>query len=359
MKVPERLLRRLVAVAGLTTVTLAGAGVASPVAQATSAQARSTADACLPSIAPRGWFFDVVPADLHAADIDCLWWWGVATGTADGEFLPAQALRRDQAATLAARLITDSGGSLPTSPPNAFSDTAGNVHQADINRLAAAGILTGGPDGSFHPAETITRGDMTALVVKAYEYRTHRSLPVSADYFSDDATSASTHEVNAAAGAGLVAGFPDGTFHPTAAMTREQAASLLARTLDLLVDNDGAHPPGTAASITSVTPVATGRMLPSPAEHTSFCVYDAVITLTWEGATRLDAYPVIGGTRMAPGDTVSLPGDGSTTVTVRNNLVPLGKSGQVEVIAGQITNGPYKVLADVMDPTVINCRVPG
>lgn len=340
----------------ILAVAVAGSGtLGATAAHAATAQARSTADACRPTIAPRGYFFDVGLDGAHAGDVDCLWWWGIAAGDMDGNFLPAQPIRRDEAATFLARLVVDTGGTLPATAPDAFSDDQGDVHESNIDALAAAGIVSGDPAGIFRPSGSVSRGQMASWVVKTYGYRSGRSLPVAGGYFPDISTSAFAQDIDAAAAAGLVVGYPDGAFRPDAAMTRAQVASVLARVLGLLVDVDGAHAPGTGATITSVTPVATGRMLPSPAENTTFCIYDAAVAISWKGATRLDAFPVIGGTRMAPGDTVNLVGDGSTTVTVADILVPVGQSAQLEAVAGQLTNGPYLVLADVTDSRVITC----
>ena len=47
-----------------------------------------------------------------------------------------------------------------------FSDTKGNTHQTAIDALSAAGIISGYPDGSFQPNKTLTRSDVVKLMGK-------------------------------------------------------------------------------------------------------------------------------------------------------------------------------------------------
>ncbi|WP_153720883.1 S-layer homology domain-containing protein [Sporosarcina cascadiensis] len=47
-----------------------------------------------------------------------------------------------------------------------FSDTKGNTHETAIDALSDAGVITGYPDGSFKPNKTLTRSDVVKLMGK-------------------------------------------------------------------------------------------------------------------------------------------------------------------------------------------------
>jgi hypothetical protein len=47
-----------------------------------------------------------------------------------------------------------------------FADTAGSVHGDAINRVAAAGIITGYADGTFRADHTVTRGQMATFLMR-------------------------------------------------------------------------------------------------------------------------------------------------------------------------------------------------
>ncbi|AXI01181.1 S-layer homology domain-containing protein [Sporosarcina sp. PTS2304] len=47
-----------------------------------------------------------------------------------------------------------------------FSDTKGNTHEEAINALSEAGVITGYPDGTFKPNKTLTRSDVVKLMGK-------------------------------------------------------------------------------------------------------------------------------------------------------------------------------------------------
>jgi hypothetical protein len=56
---------------------------------------------------------------------------------------------------------------LPASRADAFGDDDASVHEASINRLAAAGITTGTDDGGFDPGRGVTRAQLASFLVRA------------------------------------------------------------------------------------------------------------------------------------------------------------------------------------------------
>jgi hypothetical protein len=100
-------------------------------------------------------------------------------------------------------------------------------HREAILSLADAGVTYGCETNLFCPDQTLTRAQAASFMVRAFELE-----PVRGSRFSDvgiDATH--SPEINALTELGWLLGYSDGTFRPAETLTRGQVASLLARTL--------------------------------------------------------------------------------------------------------------------------------
>jgi hypothetical protein len=174
---------------------------------------------------------------VHAASIDCVVWWGVASGANASSYLPARAVTRAQMASFLARAILASGGELPAAPADAFADdSAAGQHQLAINQLAAVGISNGRGGGVYDPAGIVSRGQMATFLAQTWAYRTQRTLPAGADYFSDDNGTVHEAAIGKVARAGFTGGTSTARFAPLAPTDRGQMATFLTRFLDLLVE---------------------------------------------------------------------------------------------------------------------------
>ncbi len=114
--------------------------------------------------------------------------------------------------------------------PNAFDDDGDSIFEGDINAIAAVGITRGcnpPANTAFCPDAFLTRGEMAAFVARAW------ALPRSdVDAFDDDGDSIFEGDINALAAAGVTRGCnpPANTdFCPDRLMTRAEMASFLAR----------------------------------------------------------------------------------------------------------------------------------
>ena len=134
------------------------------------------------------------------------------------------------------------------SPGGTFTDDNGNIHEGNIEAIAAIAITKGcnPPTNDLYcPASAVTRGQMAAFLVRAL------NLPAaSQDYFTDDETSTFENDINKLAEAGITRGCnPPGNdqYCPDSKVSREQMAALLGRALglgddgggDLFIDDDG------------------------------------------------------------------------------------------------------------------------
>jgi hypothetical protein len=119
---------------------------------------------------------------------------------------------------------------LPGSDTDAFTDDDTSIFENDINNLAASGITLGcnPPDNdNFCPDDTVTRGQMAAFIVRAWDL-----APTTTDYFTDDESSVFENDINSLREAGITKGAnppANDQFAPENEVTREEMASFLAR----------------------------------------------------------------------------------------------------------------------------------
>jgi len=212
---------------------------ATPVPVSTPAPApvavRTIDRACPTDRMPTGVFADVPASDVHARSIDCMAWWSVAGGVAPNAFAPAGQVSRAQMASFVAREIEASGFVLPPAG-DYFGDDAGSVHEARINQLAAVGVVGGVAPGTFRPGDLVSRAQMATFLVRAHDLVAATDLAATGNRFADDAGNVHEANIDKAAGAGLAGGTSGGGFSPSAAVSRAQLTSFLARNLDLLVE---------------------------------------------------------------------------------------------------------------------------
>jgi hypothetical protein len=124
---------------------------------------------------------------------------------------------------------------LPATSTDYFSDDDGTLFEADINKLAEAGITRGcnPPTNTLYcPEGSVTRGQMAAFLVRAFGY----SDDGGGDLFTDDDGSVFAGDIDQLGTAGVTKGCnpPDNTLYcPGATVKRDQMASFLARALNL------------------------------------------------------------------------------------------------------------------------------
>jgi hypothetical protein len=122
----------------------------------------------------------------------------------------------------------------PASDVDYFTDDDGTTFENDINAIAKAGITNGcNPPANDHfcPSGEVNRGQMAAFLNRTFRYP-----EATIDYFTDDNTSIFEADINAIAKAGITLGCnpPDNDkYCPSGIVRRDQMASFLARAMDL------------------------------------------------------------------------------------------------------------------------------
>ena len=201
----------------------------------------ATAAACDPTDVP-GTTFPDIKASVHREAIECMAFWGAINGFGDGTFRPGADITRAQAASMLVRALETAGFEFDADPPDAFTDDSA-PHEENIDKLAAAGIVRGFPAGTYQPNQQITRDQLTALFARAWAVVAGGELAAGEDAFTDDEGNVHEDDINAVAAMGWVKGRAQGIFAPRDEATRGQFATMLARMLSTLVEEGGATPP--------------------------------------------------------------------------------------------------------------------
>ncbi|WBW49529.1 Rib/alpha-like domain-containing protein [Peptoniphilus equinus] len=112
--------------------------------------------------------------------------------------------------------------------PN-FTDTPSDWYNTAINAVVEHGLMNGYPDGSFHPNAPITRAEF-AKMIQSIDQANSGDAP-----FADVENHWGEAAIDQAYGNDRIAGYPDGTFKPDNNITRAEAAKMLNSLFDRMV----------------------------------------------------------------------------------------------------------------------------
>lgn len=115
------------------------------------------------------------------------------------------------------------------SPGMTFGDIKGNSSIRAIESLTSRGIINGMSEGVFAPDKTMTRAEFAAIVVRGLGL-----TPKEASLYTDVSSSAwYAAYIGTASSHGIINGVGDGRFNPNGTITRQEAATMLARAAKL------------------------------------------------------------------------------------------------------------------------------
>lgn len=116
-----------------------------------------------------------------------------------------------------------------------FSDVPASFWAAPaIADLSNRGLLQGYPDGTFRPEAPVTRAEMVAVLVRLL--KPPSDLPVFNTFGDVSPSYWAYQDILTAQSDGWIQGEPDGDFHPDDTLTRGQLAAVLVRALGLTDD---------------------------------------------------------------------------------------------------------------------------
>ncbi|GAU77017.1 S-layer homology domain-containing protein [Fusibacter sp. 3D3] len=105
------------------------------------------------------------------------------------------------------------------------SDIQKHWAQTTLEEWTTSGFASGYPDGTFRPDEMITRAEFMTLVNKVFYFTQENSINFSDVSVSDWYYSS----VKKAVAAGYIKGYPDNTMGPNRSITRQEAAIIIAK----------------------------------------------------------------------------------------------------------------------------------
>lgn len=142
-------------------------------------------------------------------------------GYPSGSFKPQGSLTRAELAAIIARLI-NGGASVEKS---AYADVPAKHWASGYIRVVTDnGIFTGFEDGSFRPDLPVTREELAAVMARYLKLDTSRPI---AAHFADTRDRWSAAAIDALYRNAMVTGYPDGTFHPGNSIIRSEAVALI------------------------------------------------------------------------------------------------------------------------------------
>ena len=151
---------------------------------------------------------------------------GMIGGYEDGTFRPDQSITRAEFIKLVNKAIgADKAGVVN------FTDvSADDWFYGELQLAMGAGYVGGFEDGTFRPNDTVTRAQAAAFIAKAKNLANDTAA---AARFVDNGSIADWAKgaVGAAAKAGYIGGYQDGTFQADKALTRAEAVSMLDRVM--------------------------------------------------------------------------------------------------------------------------------
>ncbi len=182
----------------------------------------------------------VIPdPELPLAELEKFDHFAYVIGYPEGDVRPLNNITREEVAMIFYRLLTDDSRNALLSDVNPFTDM--DAHHLWSNRAVStlynAGILSGYPDGTFRPSDPITRAEFATIAAKFDELELGSTSEFT-DIFGHWAEKYITSSENK----GWIKGYPDMTFKPEQDITRAEAMTLINNVLERGVPEENIHP---------------------------------------------------------------------------------------------------------------------
>ncbi len=146
-------------------------------------------------------------------------------GYPDGTFRPERSISRAEMAAIMTRIMI--GNDVPQAASSRYSDVPSSHWAAGYaDKAAELGVMNGTQGGKFQPERAITRGELAVIMAR------FRNLePIAGAGFSDTQGHWADGYIRAAAEAGLLKGYVNGTFRPDEPIARAELVTAVNRML--------------------------------------------------------------------------------------------------------------------------------
>ncbi|WP_202128781.1 S-layer homology domain-containing protein, partial [Paenibacillus dendrobii] len=158
-------------------------------------------------------------------------------GYPDGMIKPENNISREEVAAIFYRLMDDATRSDYIKNTSTYKDVAQTRWSSkNIATMENAGIITGYPDGTFKPGRQITRAEFAAIASRFDDLDEQKNT-----LFSDIQGHWAEKYIVSAANKGWIKGYPDGKFRPDQYITRAEAMAFINSVLNRKVTAAGIH----------------------------------------------------------------------------------------------------------------------
>lgn len=114
-----------------------------------------------------------------------------------------------------------------------FSDTESSWYNAVINAVVKAGLMKGFPDGTFRPSDKLTRAAMAQIISNINNGKV-KDAP-----FKDIKGNWAEEAIKKVFDSGIINGYSDGTFRPNSHITRAESVKMINAAYNRKVDASG------------------------------------------------------------------------------------------------------------------------
>ncbi len=173
-------------------------------------------------------FIDVPPGLMYRAEIERLAALGIARGWDDGTYRPLAPIQRDAMVAFVYRALGEPAFTPPRTSP--FTDMPPTrAFYKEITWAHDQGIVEGWKDGTFRPTASVERGAVAAFLFRASKATSSKTANGFRDVPSNHQFA---REITWLANNDITTGWPDGTFRPVAPIARDAMAAFMIRWMD-------------------------------------------------------------------------------------------------------------------------------
>ncbi len=173
---------------------------------------------------------DVLRMPDHSVDLYAVWeetdevyHKAYMNGYPDGTFGPERTITRAEAAQLLYGLLDDKTGGYSVY----FTDVDNGAWYAEAVKVLSSKGIIAGSNGMFEPDRPVTRAEFAAMAAR-FAGEDGKGVNVFSDVFADEWYYGA---VSCAAQNGWISGYPDGTFRPQNSITRAEAVTIVNKML--------------------------------------------------------------------------------------------------------------------------------
>ena len=151
-------------------------------------------------------------------------------GYPDGTFKPGSTITRAEISAILSRII--SKDEIKDMKPEFKDVDQTKWYSKYVAHMVKEGLMEGYEDGSFKPTNPVTRAELATIIARLKNLSSQK-----APYFKDLKRGYwALESINKVAAEGIMTGYPDGTFLPANKLTRGEAATIINRTLGRMPD---------------------------------------------------------------------------------------------------------------------------